>query len=79
MHMLVRLSALTPVPQARLVLDAGGMQWRVYERVLPLHWRERQRPVLVFENQAGYRTVSDYPAYWAALPDAALVPLGEHL
>jgi len=78
MRTLIRLFALNPVPQARLILDARGVQWRVYERVLPLHWRVRNRPVLVFENQVGYRTVSEYPACWTELPDAALAPLGEH-
>lgn len=78
MRTLVLLSALNPVPQARFFYDAEGVQWRVYERVLPRHWRERRRPVLIFENHAAYRTVSEYPAGWHELPEAALADLAGH-
>ncbi|HVE79882.1 MAG TPA: hypothetical protein VNA89_13535 [Gemmatimonadaceae bacterium] len=77
MRTLVLLSALNPVPQARLFYDAEGMQWRVYERVLPFHWRERRRPVLIFENQLAYHTVTDFPAGWHELPERALAVIVE--
>lgn len=77
MRTLIRLSALSPVPQARLMCDAEGVQWRVYERVLPYHWRVHGRPVLVFENHVLYRTVSEFPARWPELSDAALAAVAE--
>jgi hypothetical protein len=71
---------LTPTrndEETRVVTDASGVRWRVAERVLPLHWRGRERPALVFETRGILRTVADFPADWRALPDPALARLAD--
>ncbi len=53
------------------VINAGDVEWRVYEQV-PSYDR-RRGPDLVFESDDVIRRVRSYPANWLDLSDAALL------
>jgi hypothetical protein len=65
-----------PVPSAlRTLRDDDGLRWVVYEWVAPEHSPFPGRRSLVFDAVTVVRRLSDYPAGWVLLSDAALLAL----
>ena len=61
-------------PEVRFT-DSAGITWRVYERDLRIGHDPAPRRCLVYDNDAVWRRVTDYPADWATLPSVALEAL----
>jgi hypothetical protein len=61
---------------ARVVIDATGEPWRVYELSGALYDR---RDSLVFESSTAVRRVRNYPRDWRLLSDRELLALQARL
>jgi len=63
----------------RVVTDADGRSWRVFEREAP-ETMPCEPPVrcLYFDSDVAVRRVHDYPTGWATLPDEDLLRVSWH-
>ena len=59
----------------KLLVDAEGREWRVYERTTGELSPAGGRRSLVFDADGIVRRLWRYPASWCALPDAELLRL----
>jgi hypothetical protein len=63
----------------RLLIDAHGREWRVYERTAGDLSPVAGRPSLVFDAEGIVRRLWRYPSSWSALPDVELLGLMDTL
>lgn len=75
----------TPDEQARLITDASGVEWEVYDESgfgmgMALDWDympQRENPGLIFNSRIDRRRLWPCPPNWRKLSDDQLLALAE--
>lgn len=74
-----RASSLPFIQLMRLLVDADGREWRVYERVGSIASPKAGQRSLIFDTDGMVRRLWHYPAGWDSLADDELLLLMQDL